>query len=93
MAILFALFSMVSFTACSSSDDDDTPASGDIKHMFEQQLTPKDFGLKVRDNCDELQITASNKMRHSYGVDFHLAFIGIDQISSLCNANDLTNAA
>lgn len=31
MAILFALFSMVSFTACSSSDDDDTPASGDIK--------------------------------------------------------------
>lgn len=31
MAILFALFSMVSFTACSSSDDDDTSASGDIK--------------------------------------------------------------
>ena len=31
MAILFALFSMVSFTACSSSDDDDTPATGDIK--------------------------------------------------------------
>ncbi len=31
MAILFALFAMVSFTACSSSDDDDTSASGDIK--------------------------------------------------------------
>ena len=31
MAILFALFSMVSFTACSSDDDDDTPSSGDIK--------------------------------------------------------------
>lgn len=49
---------------------------GDIKHMFEQQLTPKDFGLKVRDNCDELQITASNKMRHSYGVDFQYSFSG-----------------
>ena len=31
IAILLALFSMVSFTACSSSDDDDTSASGDIK--------------------------------------------------------------
>ena len=31
MAILFAMFAMVSFTACSSSDDDDTPSFGDIK--------------------------------------------------------------
>uniref|UniRef100_UPI003FED3D68 lipocalin family protein n=1 Tax=Prevotella sp. TaxID=59823 RepID=UPI003FED3D68 len=31
MAILFALFSMVSFTACSSSDDDDAPSQDDIK--------------------------------------------------------------
>lgn len=30
MAILFALFSMVSFTAC-SSDDDDTPSTEKIK--------------------------------------------------------------
>ena len=30
MAILFALFSMVSFTAC-SSDDDDTPSTEEIK--------------------------------------------------------------
>lgn len=29
----------------------------------------------------------------SFNADIHLAFIGIDQISSLCNANDLTNAA
>lgn len=28
--------------------------------MFEQHLTPKDFGIKVRDYCDELQITANN---------------------------------
>ena len=49
---------------------------GDIKHMFEQRLTPKDFGLKVRDNCRELQITAANKMRHSYSVDFQYSFSG-----------------
>ena len=30
MAILFALFSMVSFTAC-SSDDDDAPSAEEIK--------------------------------------------------------------
>lgn len=39
---------------------------GDIKKMFEQHLTPKDFGIKVRDYCDELQITANNKMRTAY---------------------------
>lgn len=38
----------------------------DIKSMYEQRLTPKDFGIKVRDYTDELQITASNKMRNSY---------------------------
>jgi len=48
----------------------------DIKTMYEQQLTPKDFGLKVRDNCDELQITASNKMRHSFNLDMQFSFYG-----------------
>ena len=38
----------------------------DIKKMFDQHLTPKDFGIKVRDYCDELQITANNKMRTAY---------------------------
>lgn len=38
----------------------------DIKEMFEQRLTPKDFGIKVRDYSDDLQITASNKMRNSF---------------------------
>lgn len=38
----------------------------DIKKMFDQHLTPKDFGIKVRDYCDELQITASSKMRTAY---------------------------
>src|SRR5574344_968427 len=39
---------------------------GDIKTMFDQHLTPKDFGIRVRDFCEDLQITASNKMRSSY---------------------------
>lgn len=38
----------------------------DIKNMYDQRLTPKDFGIKVRNYSDELQITASNKMRNSY---------------------------
>lgn len=36
-----------------------------LKQMYEQKLTPKDFGIKVRDYSDDLQITASNKMRHA----------------------------
>jgi hypothetical protein len=44
--------------------------------MFEQRLTPKDFGLKVRDNCDELQITASNKMRNAYSLEVQSSFYG-----------------
>lgn len=39
-----------------------TELKTDIRKMFEQHLTPKDFGIKVRDYCDELQITANNKM-------------------------------
>lgn len=48
----------------------------DITEMFKQQLTPKDFGIKVRDNCDELQITASNKMRSAVSKDFMYSFYG-----------------
>lgn len=48
----------------------------DIREMFEQQLTPKDFGIKVRDNCDELQITASNKMRTAVSKDMQYSFYG-----------------
>lgn len=49
---------------------------GDIKQMYEQQLTPKDFGLKVRDYCDELQITAANKMRASYDLTMQTSYYG-----------------
>lgn len=45
-----------------------------IKEMSEQRLTPKDFGIKVRDNCSELQITAANKMRTAIGLDLRFSF-------------------
>ena len=48
----------------------------DLKEMFAQHLTPKDFGIKVRDNCMELQITASNKMRTSFNMDLQESFYG-----------------
>ena len=44
--------------------------------MFDQHLTPKDFGIKVRDNCEELQITASNKMRMSFDLNEQVSFYG-----------------
>lgn len=48
----------------------------DIRTMCEQQLTPKDFGIKVRDNSEELQITAANKMRTSYNLRMQYSFYG-----------------
>lgn len=48
----------------------------DLKEMFAQRLTPKDFGIKVRDNCQELQITAGNKMRASYSLDIQESYYG-----------------
>lgn len=53
-----------------------TELKNDIREMFDQQLTPKDFGIKVRDNCDELQITASNKMRTAVSKDMMYSFYG-----------------
>ena len=47
-----------------------------IKDMYDQRLTPKDFGIKVRDNSAELQITASNKMRTALGLDVRYSFYG-----------------
>ena len=48
----------------------------DIRTMCEQQLTPKDFGIRVRDNSEELQITAANKMRSSYNLRMQYSFYG-----------------
>lgn len=48
----------------------------ELKEMFAQRLTPKDFGIKVRDNCQELQITAGNKMRQSFNLDIQESYYG-----------------
>lgn len=37
----------------------------DISRMRDAKLTPEDFGLRVRNDSDELQITAPNKMRNA----------------------------
>lgn len=49
---------------------------GEIQSMFDQQLTPKFFGLKVRDDSEELQITAANKMRKSFNLMLQYSFYG-----------------
>lgn len=48
----------------------------DVKSMYEDRLTPKDFGLKVRDFSDELQITAPNKMRNSFDLRMKFSYYG-----------------
>ena len=48
----------------------------DIHEMFTQKLTPKDFGIKVRDHCDELQITAGNKMRNAFDLNIQFSYYG-----------------
>lgn len=35
----------------------------DMREMHDKKLSPKKFGIRVRDDCQELQITARNKMR------------------------------
>ncbi len=48
----------------------------DIKRMFDQKLTPKDFGIRVRDYCDELNITSRSKMRSSYELQVMESYYG-----------------
>lgn len=48
----------------------------DIKRMYDQRLTPKDFGIRVRDYCDDLNITASNKMRTAYELQVMESYYG-----------------
>lgn len=48
----------------------------DLREMYEQHLTPKEFGIKVRDNCEELQITAQNKMRAAYTQNVMFSYYG-----------------
>ena len=48
----------------------------DIGRMFDDKMTPKDFGLKVRDESAELQITAMNKMRNAFNREEYINFWG-----------------
>lgn len=52
MAILFALFAMVSFTAC-SSDDDETPSTEDIKTNIVGMWQSTHISGWVYDDTDE----------------------------------------
>ena len=48
----------------------------DIRRMFDEKMTPLDFGLRVRDEIDELQITALNKMRNAFSREEFFSFWG-----------------
>ena len=48
----------------------------DISRMFDDKMTPKDFGLRVRDESAELQITAMNKMRNASNREEYINFWG-----------------
>lgn len=65
----------------------------DIREMFEQRLTPKDFGIKVRANNEELGITSYNKMRTASVIDISYSFYGniydTPYISSKIESNKL----
>lgn len=68
----------------------------DIRQMFDEKMTPKEFGLKVRDESDELQITAYNKMRTSFKRTEYLTFWGNlveTPYSSLIAENNVNNFA
>lgn len=65
----------------------------DIKHMFEQRLTPKDFGLRVRDNCRALRITAQNKMRTASNFRVRIAYYGNIYDTPYLSLNAEDNAA
>ena len=48
----------------------------DLCRMFEQRLTPRDFGIRVRNDSQELGITAANKMRTALAVSERYTFYG-----------------
>ncbi len=48
----------------------------DLSKMFEDRLTPSEFGIKVRDESDDLQITAMNKMRSAFNHDIYFTLWG-----------------
>lgn len=74
----------------------------DIRDMYEQHLTPKDFGIKVRYNSSELAITASNKMRKAfdwsipftyYGNIYDTPYISLNPAQNRTNLNVISSFA
>lgn len=66
----------------------------DIRQMFDEKMTPKEFGIKVRDESNDLQITAYNKMRSSFKRIEYLTFWGNlveTPYSSLIAKNNITS--
>lgn len=66
----------------------------DISRMKDEKLTPEDFGLRVRNDSDELKITAPNKMRSAkdhieqisyWGKVFDTPYLDIDLDKNLIN--------
>jgi hypothetical protein len=63
----------------------------DLRRMFEQQLTPKDFGLAVRKHPESLLVTARNKMRSTETRKAIISVLGrrIETVKLPANAADL----
>jgi hypothetical protein len=66
----------------------------EIEKMRAAELTPNDFGLRVRDDSDDLGITARNKMRHTSNHIEQLSYRGcvfdtpyLSSDSNLCKNN------
>lgn len=65
----------------------------DIRQMYDQRLTPRDFGLKVRNACETLRITAANKMRTATDYMVRIAFYGNMYDTPYLSYNALENTA
>ena len=63
----------------------------DIRRMFDERMTPKEFGLRVRDESSELQITAASKMRNSFNREEFFTFWGGLFETPYCSKNPKNN--
>ena len=48
----------------------------DLKCMYDDKMTPKQFGIKVHDISEDLQITSANKMYNTFNHDISINFWG-----------------
>lgn len=65
----------------------------EIKRMNNRNFTPKDFGLKVRENPTSLIVTARNKMRHTEIIERDIDISGrvLETVNIDRNSNILKN--